>query len=303
MYPHKCKHALQVFPCLIILIFVAAGCQQNTPRPALSAKEVGTLATQLTNLTNLHLQAWANRDEDLLRQIYTEDFVHHDLGQDLVKGNDSVISFMKDFRNAVPDYQNRLGNVFIGQNDGVYSEDTWGWVPMDFVKNVFSSDHPMRHYMWMTIRDGKFSYWWLFYGEEVFSAGNLPFDEKLMRDYADAWSSGDVEKVANLYTPEATRLDTLFSEDQQGTTAIKEYATNFFTWYPGVNLSLLESFGEFTRVIKRGGEYSIHVSDLNGNPCDVKMVVVLEPDETQAKIAHEWVFYNADSLIACGWAQ
>ena len=159
----KHTHVRQLLlACSIVLMLVTTGCkQQTTPRPPLSAKEVGTLAAQFTHLSNLHLQAWANRDEDLLRQIYTDDFVHHDLGQELVKGIDNVISFMKYFRTATPDYQNRLGDIFIGQNDGVYAEDTWGWVPLDSVKNVFSSDHPMRSYMWMTIRDGKFSYWWL----------------------------------------------------------------------------------------------------------------------------------------------
>jgi hypothetical protein len=33
------------------------------------------------------------------------------------------------------------------------------------------------------------------------------------------------------------------------------------------------------------------------------MLVVMEPDETDEKIAQEWLYYNANSLIACGWAR
>ncbi len=143
-----------IITCLIVLILSSSGCkQQTTYRPPLSADKVKTIAAEFERLSNAHLQAWLNQDTDLLRQIYTDDFVHHDLGQELVKGIDNVISFMKYFRSETPDYQNRLGDIFIGQNNGVYTEDTWGWVPLDSVKNVFSSDHPMRSYMWMTIRD------------------------------------------------------------------------------------------------------------------------------------------------------
>jgi ketosteroid isomerase-like protein len=273
------------------------------PRPSLSADEVKTIAAEFERITNEHLQSWANRDYDQMRQVYTEDIVHHDLNYEPFKGINSVISVAKMFLGVFPNYENRLVSTFVGHDDGFYFEDSWGWVPDDYVKNIFSSDHPLKNYMWMTLRDEKFSYWWLFYDEEVFSAGNLPFNRKLLQDYVDAWSSGDPEAVASLYTSEAIRQDTLFSENQQGISAIKAFATHFFAWYPGVRLTLLETFGEFPHVDKRGGVYSVSVSNPSDQPCDVSILVLIQPDESEQKIAQEWVFYNSDSLIACGWAQ
>jgi len=58
-------------------------------------------------------------------------------------------------------------------------------------------------------------------------------------DYAKAWSSGNLETVANLYAVGAIRQDTLFKENQQGNPAINKYASDFFGWYPGVHLTLL----------------------------------------------------------------
>jgi ketosteroid isomerase-like protein len=317
-----------LFACLIVLFIFTTGCTTQTvaittspiptstplpptaipptpttiPRPALSADEVKTIATEFEMITNAHLQSWANRDYDQMRQVYTEDIVHHDLNNaETFKGISSVISMAQLFLDIFPDYENRLVSTFVGQDDGFYIEDSWGWTPDDNIKTIFSSDHPLKNYMWMTLRDGKISYWWLFYDEEVFLYGDWP--SKLMQDYADAWSSGDSEAVASLYTPEAIRQDTLYGENQQGYSAIKAFATHFFAWYHSVHLTLEGTFGEYPEVIKRGGIYKVSVSDPGGQPCDVKMLVLLEPDESQQKIAQEWVFYNADSLIACGWAQ
>ncbi len=262
-----------------------------------------TNATEFERITNAHLLATMNGDFDQMRQLYTEDIVHHDQNVEYAKGIENVILLQKDLISYFPDFETRLANTFIGHDDGFLVENTWGWAPYDYKSDVWSSDYPLINYSWMTLRDGKISYWWLFYGEEVFSVQGKPFDSKMQQDYAAVWSSGDSEAVASLYTPEAIRQDTLFSENQQGNSAIKAFATHFFAWYPGVHLTLVETFGEYPKVIKRGGIYTVSVSDPSGQPCDVSMLVLLEPDEGQQKIAQEWVFYNANSLIVCGWAQ
>lgn len=318
-----------LFTCLSILLVFTTGCTAqkiaitpsplptNTPlpptaipstpttipRPPLSADEVKALSTEFERITNEHDQATIKRDFDQMRQIYTEDIVHHDQNVEYAKGKENVISLQKELTTYFPNFENRLVSTFVGHDDGFNVEDTWGWAPYDYKSNVWSSDYPLKNYSWYTLRDGKISYWWLFYGEEVFSVQGKPFNSKMQEDYAAVWSSGDSEAVASLYTPEAIRQDTLFSETQQENSAIKAFATHFFAWYPGVHLTLLETFGEFPKVIKRGGIYTVSVSDPSGQPCDVNMLVLLEPDESGQKIAQEWVFYTADSLIACGWAQ
>jgi ketosteroid isomerase-like protein len=127
----------------------------------------------------------------------------------------------------------------------------------------------------------------------------IPFPENLLQDYAAAWSSGDPEAVANLYAPDVVRQDTLFGYDLQRSSAIKEFTKTFFAWYPGVRLELHDSLKWSARDL--GSLYSIHVSDQTGKPCDVRAIILLE--SSQDKIINERLFYNADSLIACGWAQ
>jgi ketosteroid isomerase-like protein len=264
---------------------------------------VKAFSTEFERITNEHDQATTKRDFDRLRQIYTEDIVHHDQNVEYAKGIENVILLQKELTSYFPNFENRLVSTFVGRDDGFNVEDTWGWAPYNYKSNVWSSDYPLKNYSWFTLRDGKISYWWLFYGEEVFSVQGKPFDSKMQKDYAAVWSWGDSEAVASLYTPEAIRQDTLYSEKQQGNSAIKAFATHFFAWYPGVHMTLLETFGEFPSVIKRGGIYTVSVSNSSGQPCNVNMLVLLEPDESQQKIAQEWLFYTADSLIACGWAQ
>jgi hypothetical protein len=87
---------------------------------------------------------------------------------------------------------------------------------------------------------------------------------------------GDAKTVTNLYAPKAVRLDTQYGENQQGSSAIKYFAVKLFTWYHGVNLELLQSFGEGTTVIVKGGLYTIHVSDQAGQPCDIYVFIITE---------------------------
>ncbi len=84
--------------------------------------------------------------------------------------------------------------------------------------------------------------------------------------------------------------------------SITAYITNYFNWYPGVRMELLQSFMlAESKPIEIGGIYAIYLSDQAGKPCDVNSVILLGISQDQ--ITDEWVFYNADSLIACSWAQ
>jgi len=48
-------------------------------------------------------------------------------------------------------------------------------------------------------------------------------------------------------------------------------------------------------------EVTIAVPAADGTPCTVKAVVVLET--SAGLISRERVYYDADSLVACGWAR
>lgn len=44
-----------------------------------------------------------------------------------------------------------------------------------------------------------------------------------------------------------------------------------------------------------------HVSDGSGRPCDFHALVMFEP--YGEKIVTEWLFYQAQTLLDCGWAR
>jgi ketosteroid isomerase-like protein len=126
----------------------------------------------------------------------------------------------------------------------------------------------------------------------------------MLNYYASAWSSMDFEAVANMYAKDALRQDTLFSESQEESKAIKAFAESFFTWYPGAQWTPLVMFGEkgfHDKPQAIGSSYAIEVTDPTGEACEVMVVVLLHVFE--GEIVQEDLYYDTDSLIQCGWAQ
>jgi outer membrane murein-binding lipoprotein Lpp len=282
--------------CLIILMMVSPGCKQQASRPPLSADEVKTLASEIKRLSSDNIQAWNNHDDDLMHQLYTNDIMYYETGRiSYYHGIENVIYLSKESVGA--DLDASQTGIFIGREDGF---DIW---EMNYWTEFgFSKENPAIAYSWYTLREGKISSWYLFWDSTVFTAQKLDFTQKPLLEYATAWSSNDPEAVASLYDPKVVRIDSLFGENQQGSTAVKEFATDYFAWYPGVRLELLKSFELYQSYpVRIGGVYAIHVSDKAGQSCDVSAIILL--DLTQDMITNEWLFYNADSLIACGWAQ
>ncbi len=260
-------------------------------RPPLSANEVKTLTSEFDRIAIADAEAWDKGNLELMRQFYTSDIIIYDAYPDehFLQGVDELISLMMDYpiKNH-PNLEVQLADTFIGRGSGLEVLDMRGWI-----------DIPSKLYFLYTLRDGKIAEWWTYMGSVVATSDGTPIPEKLTQDYAAAWSSGDPETVASLYDPNIVRQDTLFGENQQGSTAVKEYANNYFAWYPGVRLELQDSLQWSSKDL--GGVYAIHVIDRAGRPCDVRAIILLE--SSQDKIINEKLFYNADSLIACGWAQ
>jgi ketosteroid isomerase-like protein len=269
------------------------------PRPFLSADEVKILTAEFDKISNAFWDAWNKHDTILLRQLYTDDIVLYYKGNTPMNtGIERVLGDDIGAFSEHPWWTGRLAGTYIGRAQGFAKIEQWG---ID-QQLGFTEQNPEMQYIWFTLRDGKISERWHFVGSDYYAATGATFTIKPLQDYASAWSSGDAEPVANLYDPQAVRQDTLFGENQQGSTAVKEYATNFFAWYPGVRLELLNSFELlYSHPVMVGGVYAIHATDQAGKPCDVHTIVLLE--SSQDKITKEWMFYNADSLIACGWAK
>jgi hypothetical protein len=267
------------------------------PHTIMPAVEVKTLSAEFDRIAKAHAEAWDKGDLEPMRQWYTSDILYYE-GIDTIEGIDNVISLMMDGPIRMhPNLEVRLVDTFIGRGTGFDAWDMRGWI-----------DIPVTEYNLYTLRDGKIADWRYSMGAAAMAADGAPMSEKLLQDYATAWSSGDPEAVANLYAPESVanlsnpdvvRQDTLFGYDVQGRSAIKDFAANFFAWYPGVRLELQYAL-QFS-VTEPGGVYAIHVSDQTGEPCDVRAIILLR--SYHDKIINERLFYNADSLIACGWAQ
>jgi hypothetical protein len=260
-------------------------------RPPLSADEVKTIGAEFEKIASADTEAWDKGDLELMRPYYASDIIIYDAYPDehFVQGADDLISLMMDYpiKNH-PNLEVQLADTFIARGIGLEALDMWGFI-----------DIPSTLYYLYTLRDGKIAEWWTYMGSVNAAADGTPIPEKLLLDYATAWSSGDPETVASLYNPNIVRQDTLLRENQQGSTAMKEFATKYFAWYPGVRLELKDSLQWSAKDL--GGVYAIHGSDETGKPCDVRAIILLEV--SQDKIVKERLLYNAGTLIACGWAK
>jgi hypothetical protein len=200
---------------------------------------------------------------------------------------------------AYPDYEARLSDTYLSRHEGFVVADSWNWEPY-FTGETWTKDHPLTEYHWISFYQGKISKWQVMYGQELHAAAGSPLDQKILQDYAAAWSSGNPEFIAERYTTDAMRQEPLIWENQYGTAQIIAFANNFFSVFPGAHLELLHAFGEFPEAAHIGGIYAIHVQEPR-KPCAVRALVVLEPEHD--KISKEWVFYQAGTLFDCGWVR
>jgi len=205
----------------------------------------------------------------------------------------------KAFSLAYPDYGTRLEDTYLSRHEGVFVADSWNWEPLPTGES-WTEDHPLTEFHWITFDEGKISNWRVMVDQEFQAAAGLPLEAEILQDYASAWSSGDPETVAGLYTSDAIRYEPLLWGDQSGSPAIKEFSRDFFTRFPGARLELLQSFGEIPEATHTGGIFAIHLREF-WKTCDVRAIVILQPDHH--KIAKEWVFYQAGTLFDCGWVR
>jgi hypothetical protein len=267
----------------------------------LAASDIKSLAAEEEKIARQEDEAWQSHDLDAIRNQFTQDIVHYD-GYPRFIGIDDVMYMAKQMLLAYPQLAGRLGETFIGREEWISAYQLWNF-------EGYTQEHPVLEYDLFRTRDGRISYWRLFYDiDYLANEEGITVNAKLLRDFAAVWSSGNPQEVAAFYSPVAERQDTLFMDYAQGRVNIQSYASDFFSWYPGVRLELLQLFGEglsneqgSDMKIMQGGIYAIHVSKTDGSPCEVRMLVLLET--SNAGVVSERSYYNADSLLACGWAE
>jgi ketosteroid isomerase-like protein len=298
---------------LALLTLVACGgSREPNTRALLSVIEVESMNAEFERAANAHIEAWNTHDLEVIRSVYTDDIVHDD-GAIYYAGINEVMGMASMMNRYFPNMQSRLGDTFIGLEDGLAMWQVWN---VNSLSPDFTEDNPGIEFDLLQIREGRIAHWTLFYELDFQELAGWCTRSRaetislLLEDFGSAWSSGDPAQVTALYTRDAIMVDALFGNRMEGRHAIKAYAENFFAWYPGVEWLLIHSFSDnnqsdthpdigFGNVT--GGVYAIRLVDTQGRSCDVLAAVLLE--NTDEGIIQERIYYNADSLISCGWAQ
>jgi ketosteroid isomerase-like protein len=204
----------------------------------------------------------------------------------------------------------QIGGLYAGRDGGVFVDGWWGVMG-------WTKQKPGREWFEIGLRDGLWASVLMIYDRgtlngDFASAIGVSLNPKLVSGfakllarYATAWSSGDPKAVAALYAPNALRQDMVFGDSEQGRTAIRDYAAQYFGWYPSVQTRLVRPFGDGRMPTSghpaMGGQISIRTTGQDGRPCTVNAAAMLETKN--GLITKERVYYDAASLKTCGWAQ
>ena len=282
----------------ITILINLYGCSSTKALPPLDAKVITSLGDSCKVLYTGHIDAWNSGNAENLRQFYTDDIVHYD-GMPLYVGIDDVLSMEKEYMYV----KGEAGETYISMDECF---GTW------MVWNIsgFTQDNPGVEYDLMQTREGKISFWRCFYDQHFYeSASRKPqyIKNDFLAQYASSWSSGKTNEILKLYSTNAMLEDTLFEISISGKREIGGYANSILGKSSGANWKLLHSFAEGEGdneyyTYSHGGVFAITVKDSEGNPCEIRAIVLLTPDE-EGKIQSQEVFYNADSLLVCGWAK
>jgi ketosteroid isomerase-like protein len=291
---------------LLAVALVSCGVEPATaPREPAPAAEVERTAAAFEDVTSAMVEAWDSGDVDAVRELYTDDIVHHDtsFGAHIV-GIDAVARMASNVTAEYAGMQSRIADRLVGSNDSL---DVWEVGNITLGSYEFTQDDPLVEVDLLETRGDRISYWTLLYSldtlEKVGRSGErLDKARSLLSSYGSAWSSGDPRIVGDLYAPDAVREDTIFGERAEGRRAIRSFAESFFAWYPGAQWKLLLPFGDgrFQAPVV-GGVFAITVSGPSGEGCEVHAAMLLETSDDE--IVHETLYYGADSLINCGWAR
>jgi ketosteroid isomerase-like protein len=262
-------------------------------------------AAYCTTIVDGQIAAWDTRDPERIREVYTDDIVHFDNGPGLA-GIDKVISMSEMMFRAFPEWPMAPGDTYISA-DKCAGE----WVVWDIMS--FTQDEPGVEFDVLETRDDKISYWRLLYDQAFYEHwwDSEQIDVAFLNAYAEAWSSGDPDQVAQRYARNGVIEDTLLGVMAKGRNRIATYATNFLEISPNGQWSLDHMFGEGDEIEmpdpkdarnpSDGGVFSVNTTARDGTPCTLRMMVILTPDD-DGYIQHQEVFWDAESLSSCGWS-
>jgi len=288
------------FNAAFILILTA--CSSTKGFKTLDAQEITMLGDNCEEIYIAQIEAWKSKDPENLRLVYTDDIVHFDSEPAFI-GIDRVVNMAKRMFRGFRNWEMDAGETYISKDQCF---GTWiNWNTMGKTQ-----ENPGLEYDLLDTRDNKIYFWRLFYDPNFFSEPPQSLMDDLAK-FESNWSKSDSVKLMEMYSEDAELDDSLFGISISGHRKISDYADSFFMQNPGLAWHFLSPFSEGEAgpnyideypVPSYGGVFTISVLDTEKEPCEIRAVVILTPDEN-GKIQKQQNFYNADSLIECGWAK
>lgn len=278
------------------------------PRERLSADQITQMAAKFKAMADANREAHNARDIEAIEALFAEDLLFVDVTfGDHLASIDKFMSMTRRMFAYFPEFQWKTLDYFVGSDKFVTIAGFWGgnWGG----KKEYTEADPFIHVFLFEPKEEMIASWRLFYGYDFLNDNRVISEtaaadmKSMLISYGLAWSSMDSEVVADGYAEDALRHDSLFDEHQNGVSEIKAFAESFFYQYPEARWTPQEIFGERACRDKPqaiGSSYAIEITDPTGEACEVMVVVLLHVFE--GEVIQEDLYYDADSLIQCGWA-
>lgn len=273
---------------LILISSVLGSCTPSVLEP-LPQAEVVDLADSCLEMIAKQISAWDSRDEDQLREVYTEDIVHFDGGPAYV-GIDRVSGMARWMWENYGDWKMAPGETYIAADDCLGTSRDW---------DVFGFEEkkPGLEFDLIDFKDGKISFWRLFYSEQW-----MVINKELLTQFAEVWSARNTPGLEEIYAQDAVLEDSLMGVEAVGLEEITAYAQALKKGYSLGSWDLLIPFAESENPVPdlqaaKGGVYQITTGR---DGCLVQAAVILSANQ-EGKIAHQLTLYQVDSLQECGW--
>ncbi|MFW2333303.1 nuclear transport factor 2 family protein [Ilumatobacter sp.] len=112
-----------------------------------------------------------------------------------------------------------------------------------------------------------------------------------------AWATADPNTLASLYQDQAARHDG-YAGDMQAPREIVDWYTRLFDAYPDLTLEVTEGFASGCGP---AATYDLTMTT-GGDTCTMRVGAVWDLDD-DGLIADEYVYYDPETVLACGWAR
>lgn len=316
------RREVSALALVVAIAGVAGGCSSDevTPslveplpqttvvtRPAISAEAASLAATALEDVLQGHSDAWNAMDPEAITAFWDDEMVFEDTGNaDLLSG-DRLFAMPEAMATFNPESRGRITDIFVARGVALYLLDGWG---VDFESVSYTEDDPFQEVGRIQLgTEGTFERWTIYYGIEFYERANalrslVTAARSLLDSYSAAWQTGDAAEIAALYSDEAVFVDSFFDTEPVGNVEIREHAASFFGWYPQANFARRLVFTDNRATINDSDRVGLVLRIGNvgtgGSDCTVEMAVILTAED--GLIVHEERFWDAESLISCGWA-